>query len=310
MNRSTFGFKGGLEVRNLLGNKLSAFTLIELLVVLATVVILGVLLPALAGTQVESKVTACKARYRQWAASANLYANDNQGWLPLRPGAAAPTSAGGYAVDVSTNLLDALYPYGMNVPQYFCPMRPSEWDAANAWGLNGSVWAPPILRHPIQSINDLELYLNYPSECRINDNYWVKRPYGSSGVMYPNSDIYMTLPSKAWPIWLRQGGTPTFLMYGWPQRLHDKAAPYVPFVSDSAGQIQPNKGGGGLIPNPNWNGVVGDPSEISPNTAHFVNGTLLGVNLAFADGHAASHAPDQIRCVYQDLNTGQSLWFY
>jgi len=85
--------------------------------------------------------------------------------------------------------------------------------------------------------------------------------------------------------------------------LHDLAAPYVPFVSDKAGSG--NSLGSGLN-----SPVVGTaPSDISPNTAHFVNGTLLGVNLAFADGHVSSHSPSQICCVYLSSGSGP-YWFY
>src|SRR6516165_6653498 len=97
MDASTIG---GMAIRNRSDFKRTAFTLIELLVVIATMAVLAVmLLPALAGTKTQSKTTACTARFRQWAASANLYANDHQGWLP----AFAPGEGGAFAWDVGTN---------------------------------------------------------------------------------------------------------------------------------------------------------------------------------------------------------------
>jgi prepilin-type processing-associated H-X9-DG protein len=271
-----------------------AFTLIELLVVLGTMAVLGVmLLPALAGTQAQSKVTACAARYRQWAASANLYANDNRGWLPTGD----PQLGGEYACDVGTNMLDALYPYGMDVPDYFCPMRPNEWDAATEWMLSkpvGSLGPPPG-----QNINGLGMYWRsqWSSQFHINDNYWVQRiHYGA--VTFPPTYTPAMLSRGA--NWLRTN-TATCITYGWPTRLHDLAAPYVPFVSDLAG----SGNGGGLI-----SPIVGTTvNDISPNTAHYVNGVLLGVNLAFADGHVASHTPDQMRCVFGS-GGGPPYWFY
>ena len=266
----------------------AAFTIIELLVVLATIAVLAaLLLPALAGTQSQSKVTACAARFRQWAASANLYANDNRGWLP----SFNPAGSGESAWDVGTNLLNALYPYGMDVPDWFCPMRPAEWDNANAW-------AHSNLSHPIQNSIELTRYLTliYPGECRINDNYWV--PRSQSGTSFP-TDYSIVIQSR-WPPFIKQG-MPTCALYGWPQRLHDIAVPYVPFVSDLAG----SGNGGGLI-----SPIVGTQvSDISPNTAHYVNGVLIGVNLAFADGHVSSHSPSQIRCVYFLSGSGP-FWFY
>lgn len=262
-----------------------AFTLVELLFVLATVAILGaMLLPALAGTQSQSKVTACEARFRQWATTANLYANDNRGWLPT-----ANTNPGGaFAWDVGTSLPGMLFPYGMDVPVWFCPMRPAALDNANAW-------ARINLGHPIQSTSDLRSYWSrsFPGECEINDNYWVPRSNGGTA-MFPMDYSGKVLP----PVWVKASSS---YIYGWPRRLHDVAVPYVPFVSDSAGSGQ----GNGLTSPPN--GIGSNATNMSPNTAHFANGILLGVNLAFADGHVASHTPDQIHAAYY---VGSTYWFY
>jgi len=272
----------------------TAFTLIELLVVIATLAVLGVmLLPALAGTQSQSKVTACTARFRQWAVSANLYANDNRGWLP----SFNPAGGGAYARDVGTNICNALYPYGMDVPVWFCPMRPAEMDAAQTWA--AANLAPLTGHTSIRDVTDLRLYLsrNFPQECVLNDNYWVPRSQG--GTSFPVD--YSNKPQTTWPTWLKNQPTlPTSAIYGWPQKLHDIAVSHVPFVSDLAGSGQDN---GLHSPYP------GSPSvtNISPNTAHFINGTLIGVDATFADGHVASHAPDQMRCGYKSTT---DYWFY
>ncbi len=267
----------------------AAFTLTELLVVIATMAILAVmLLPALAGTLVQSKTTACEARYRQWAASANLYANDHQGWLPTFN----PSGGGAFAWDVGTGMLNALYPYGMDVPDYFCPMRPAAWDAANAWGRAN-------LGHPIHNTIELTSYFRriFANECEINDNYWVPRLNGGGPLasLFPPDYSHLPFP----PVFIK-AGNPTCLTYGWPQRLHDVAVPYVPFVSDLAASGQ---GNGFISPLPASTNVT----NLSPNTAHFVNGTLIGVNLAFADGHVISHTPGQMRAVYKDA---ANYWFY
>jgi len=295
MNASTLSPQGGLAVRQPSVSKRTAFTLIELLVVIATIMVLAVmLLPALAGTQSQSKVTACEARFRQWAASANLYANDNRSWLP-----SFNTFGGGeFARSVGTNICNALYPYGMDVPVWFCPMRPAELDAANYWAQFGGLYGGG-LGHPIHNSIELTEYFNhsYVGECFLNDNYWAPRSQG--GTSFPVD--YSHLPQVIWPTWLKNQPTlPTSVIYGWPQRLHDRTAPYVPFVSDLAGSGQ---GGGLNSPYP------GSPSvtNISPNTAHFINGTLIGVNMAFADGRVASHTPDQMRCVY---HSATDYWFY
>jgi prepilin-type N-terminal cleavage/methylation domain-containing protein/prepilin-type processing-associated H-X9-DG protein len=280
----------GLAVRKPPVCERAAFTLIELLVVIATIAVLAaMLLPALAGTQAQPKVTACAANFRQWTVSANLYANDNRGWLP-----SFDVSGGGeYAWDVGTNLCNVLYPYGMNVPVWFCPMRPNEWNAVNPW-------AQVNLGHPIQNIGQLTQYFGsgYPGELIINDNYWVPRNQGSQS--FPVDFSVRGRP--VWPIWLQQKQpTPDPALYGWPQRLHDIAAAHVPFVSDKAA----SGNSAGLSST-----VVGsNVSDIAPNAAHFVNGTLIGVNLAFVDGHVENHSPSEMWVEYVSAGSG-SYWFY
>src|SRR5690242_17245061 len=73
----------GLVCRTKRPKTLQAFTLVELLVVIAMLATLSsVLLPALAGSRAQPKVTACAANFRQWAVSVNLYANDHLDSLP------------------------------------------------------------------------------------------------------------------------------------------------------------------------------------------------------------------------------------
>ena len=263
--------EGEVGIFNRLRFKGTAFTLIELLVVLATIaVVAAMLLPALAGTQVQSKTTACTARFRQWAASANLYANDHQGWLPTDN----PAGGGAYARDVGTRLPSMMYSYGMDIPDWFCPMRPAAFDNANTW-------EQVNYGHPIQIITNLIAYWSrqYPAECVINDNYWVPR-WNGTGPIPPGATLFPRDYSHAAlkPAWTASSSS-TSLIYGWPRRVHDMGVPYVPFVSDSAGS-----GNVGGLNSP----VVGtNATNIASTTAHFVNGRLIGVNLAFADGHVA-----------------------
>jgi prepilin-type processing-associated H-X9-DG protein len=282
-------------VRNHFRRHATAFTLVELLLVLATVAALTVLLlPALAGTRIESKTTLCAARFKLWAASAILYANDHQDQLP----SSSPYAGGAYAWDAGTNIFDALCPYGMDVAVWFCPLRPNEWERANQW-------AQARLGHPILNAADLRSYSgrSFPFECILNDNYWVPRYFSrgkAANSLFPRN--YSSRSGVTWPGWLLvQPTVPGSAIYGWPQKLHDAAVPYVPFVSDSAAS-----GIGGRLNSTVFGATV---NCISPNTAHFVDGTLIGVNLAFADGHVASHTPDQMLCVYEGL-MGTTYWFY
>ena len=70
------------------GKSKHAFTLTELLVVIAMILLLAVVvLPALGATTMgkgkfQARVARCVSNYRQWGVVANLYANDNSGYLP------------------------------------------------------------------------------------------------------------------------------------------------------------------------------------------------------------------------------------
>lgn len=264
-----------------------AFTLIELGVVLGMLILLFTLCAsALCQANSQSKTTVCAANFRQWAVSANLYAMDHREWLPSFD----PAGGGRYAWDVGTNLCNALGSYGLPMTAWFCPMRPDELDAANRWAVAG-------LGHPISSIDELRGYFshNYPQELVINHNYWVPRQQGSQDIPF---DYSKSSPLFA-PTWVR-GSDPA--IYSWPRKLHDSAAAHVPLVSDKCGS-----GSGFGFPNgwPKVGTVV--PDDICPNTAHFVNGKLIGVNAAFADGRVEDRSPSQIRAVYSN---GSAYWFY
>jgi len=282
-----------------------AFTLIELLVVVATMAILAVmLLPALAGTQAQSRSAACTAHLRQWAASANLYAADNQGWLPCKLPANDTAGGAAFAWDVGPQLPLIMKPYQLTVPMWFDPFRPTAYAAYLGWVQVNSPGTGP-LSDPMNLTNVIRYFSRqYPSELSWQAGYcyWVPR-WGSSGPVPAGAILFpVDYSQKALkPAWTASSSS-TSLIYGWPGRIHDVAVPYVPFMSDTCG----SGSGTGLATPPG--GVGTDPTKnLSPNLGHFQNNKFYPINLGFADGHVAGHNLGQIQVCYSQ---GGNFWFY
>jgi len=62
------------------------FTLIELLVVIAIIALLmAILVPVLRSARNQARTVVCQANLKQWGQILNLYTQDNEGRLPVRP---------------------------------------------------------------------------------------------------------------------------------------------------------------------------------------------------------------------------------
>jgi prepilin-type N-terminal cleavage/methylation domain-containing protein/prepilin-type processing-associated H-X9-DG protein len=260
----------------------SGFTLIELLVVIAIISILAaLLLPALARAKFKTKVANCTSNYKQWATLANLYAGDDpQGCMP----SFYTSECGGNPTDVATNFLSNIAAFGFNVPMFFCPVRESDEDQANAWWWKNGVPA----HQSITTVAQLNIWFTSTSGRSLNGGYakllqdwWVPRqnagqpPGPLFPVPNPNPSDGSSAPAGALP---------------WPLKTSDRTVSLQPIITDyaetPAGQ--------------------NDPDAIPNNEAHFYNNALNSINLGFADGHVENHNRAAIAWQY----THQSSYFY
>lgn len=250
-----------------------AFSLVELLVVLAVIgVLASLLLPALLRARFNAKTTICLNQYRQWGVAANVYATDDgKGRFPSY---SLPTNQLSFIEPyvVAHEMVTNMALYGVGVPMWFCPTRPTRrWiHEANFRSLRGRGLVTPA---------DLvdEMTHSQRANYYFGDlMWWVPRKLGPT-LEYPDPSVLLVRTPEPWP-----------------RRLDDPTVATQPMISDWYLGT--------------WN-ADRKSVEIGNNSGgHQWAGSLRGLNVGFADGRVENRPRAKLQ--WQARRSGSHAYVY
>jgi prepilin-type N-terminal cleavage/methylation domain-containing protein/prepilin-type processing-associated H-X9-DG protein len=158
-----------------------AFTLIELLVVMAIIIVLAaLLLSAISHVKASAQAVACRNNLGQWGKATQLYAGDNDDFLP-REGRSNPPVVPKVAMD--TNSWYVLLPQTLGLPSYY----EMPWRTNSLVNPGRSIWICPSNRRRSNGNNLFHYCLNE----HVNDTGANNNPTRLLSIPHPSVTVWL-----------------------------------------------------------------------------------------------------------------------
>jgi hypothetical protein len=169
-------------------------------------------------------------------------------------------------------MVPGLASYGLNVPMWFCPVRPGEFNDADTW------YVTNYHRH-LATTTDLNQYLTsrFGYFALINHSWWVPRQIYPSNNLFPDPSLLGGLSIQ------------TRTQDGWPRKSTDRVASFQPIITD-------------LV----WNQASTNVMDSKTMLGHQQNGKFKNMNRTYTDGHVETVNASQV--MWQ--NFGNEYTFY
>jgi len=232
-----------------------AFTLIELLVVVAIIALLmGILMPALQRAKEQSRKVACANNLKQIGLSMHMYANENDGKLPLN-------RSGYWLWDIAYRTTDFILASGGSRDTFYCPSDLSKnGDMAIVWQYGQA--NPPAYGTPIDQVVEPET--GREGIYRVTSYFWLM-------------DLQTPRGPNLQPIY-----EPGTLKKRWVRSLNEKGAGEAEMVLDATLSMTNDRENGNFV---EVAGGLLSRHQLYDRTNHLRKGRPEGSNIVFLDAH-------------------------